>query len=578
MDVVGIDLGTTNSLVAVLGAEGPTALPNELGDHLTPSVIAIAADGSTIVGRSARDRLVVAPDAGRAFFKRDMGTDTKYEFGGRTWTPTECSATILREMRRVAEVNLGHDVKRAVVTVPAYFHDPQRQATLKAAEIAGLKVERILNEPTAAALAYGYQAGNDEERRLLVFDLGGGTFDVTVLEVFEGIVEVRASAGDSRLGGEDYTDALVELLGARVGASYDPVVRARLRQAVEVAKRALWQQDTVEFTWEEKSVPLTRADVANACAALNARLMPILQRCVRDARLTKDEIDDVLFVGGASRLQTVVDLVTDIFGRLPNRSLDPDRVVSYGAAVQAARVERHAAVEDLVMTDVCPHSLGIQVAKEFGGRYESGHFMPILDRNVTVPVSRVEPFQTLHPQQDELKVEVFQGEHRHTEKNTLLGEMLIKGLRSKPKQRFPGEVSVRFTYDANGILEIEVTILETGKVLRHVIESRPGAMAPEEVARAVASMAPLKVSPRDLLPNRARLERANRHFAELTGMRRQQLGEAIDRFEAALAAGHPDEIGFAAMVLDDWLGDRYHLEDETPQETSTPDPQDQPES
>src|SRR3569623_1451875 len=206
--MVGIDLGTTNSLVAHFADGQPVVLANEMGESLTPSAVAVAADGTLLVGRAARDRLVVAPDSGRAFFKRDMGTSAVYKFGGRTWTPVECSALILREMKRIAELRLGKPVTSAVITVPAYFLDHQRQATVEAAQIAGLKVERLLNEPTAAALAYGYR--NDEElNTLLVFDLGGGTFDVTLLESFEGVVEVKASSGESRLGGEDYTDALM---------------------------------------------------------------------------------------------------------------------------------------------------------------------------------------------------------------------------------------------------------------------------------------------------------------------------------------------------------------------------------
>ena len=561
--ILGIDLGTTNSSVAVMRDDGPTTLPNELGDHLTPSVVAIAEDGATLVGRAARDRLVAAPRAGSAFFKRDMGTDASYTFGGKRWTPTECSAEVLRELRRVAELNLGQEITRAVVTVPAYFHEPQRRATMQAATIAGLKVEHILNEPTSAALAFGYRSSN-EERRLVVFDLGGGTFDVTVLEVFEGIVEVRASGGDSRLGGEDYTDALLELAAGRLGGVPNPELRARLRQRVEVAKRRLWRDAEAPLDWADRRITLTREDVVAACADLNGRLLPILRACLRDAQLESSEVDDVLFVGGSSRLQCVVDLVTELFGRLPNRTLDPDRIVAAGAAIQAARAMRHDAVEDLVMTDVCPHSLGIATTAKIAGNYEPGFFAPILDRNITVPVSRVEPFQTLHPSQDELEIRVFQGEHRKTDRNTLLGSLRIDGLRERPGQRHPGAVDVRFSFDTNGILEVEVTVVETGKKFRRVIESRPGTMTKEEVARAVERLRVVKTRRRDLLPNRARLERANRLFAELTGLVRRELGEAITQFESALEGGSDEELGFARAVLDRLLGAYYDDEGEGP--------------
>ena len=560
---VGIDLGTTNSLVAVFDADGPRTLANELGDHLTPSAVAIAADGSLVVGRAAKDRLVVEPDAGRAFFKRDMGTSATYEFGGRTWTPTECSAAVLRELKRVAEARLGEPVTHAVVTVPAYFHDPQRQATIEAARIAGLQVDRILNEPTAAALAFGHRNA-DQERKLLVFDLGGGTFDVTVLETFEGLVEVRASGGDSRLGGEDYTDALLALVAGRAGRVWSGGDRARVRQRVEVAKRALAAADRAEVDANGVAVVVTRADLDTVTAGLTARLRPVVRRCLRDAGVAAADLDDVLLVGGASRMGAVVAFVSEELGRLPNRTLDPDRVVALGAAVQAARVGRHAAVADVVMTDVCPHSLGVAVARTYGGRVEPGAFCPILDRNVTVPVSRVERFHTIAPHQDTITIEVFQGEHRLTADNTFLGAFEVKGLRQLPGQAHPGEVDIRFSYDANGILEVEATVLHSGRRVAQVIRSRPGALTEAQVEDAVARLQPLKVSPRDLLPNRARIERAHRRFAELTGVPRRLVAEALDAFEDALASGSRDAIGMAAARLDAAIARAYDDEGEAP--------------
>jgi len=565
--IVGIDLGTTNSLVAALRGDEPETLPNELGEHLTPSAVALAEDGTLLVGRAAKDRLVVAPHAGRAFFKRDMGTAVTYPIGGRRWTPTECSAAVLKELRRVAESALGERVDRAVVTVPAYFHDPQRHATIEAAKLAGFTVERILNEPTAAALAFGHRHA-DVERRLMVFDLGGGTFDVTVLEVFEGIVEVRASGGDSRLGGEDYTDALLDRALATAGVAASDEERARARQRVEVAKRALSQATEADVSVGEKTVRLTRAEFEAATTALTARLRPVVRRCLRDAGIEPEGIDDVLLVGGATRMPVVVAFVTEELRRVPNRRLDPDRAVALGAALQAARVARHAAVKDLVMTDVCPHSLGVALAKQFGNRIESGFFLPILDRNVTVPVSRVERVNTLHPDQDAITVRVFQGESRRTDENTFLGSVDVRGLRSRPGQRHPGEADVRFSYDANGVLEVEVEVLHSGEKTAQVIQSRPGALSPQQLADAVARLQPLKARARDLLPNRSRLERAYRLYAELTGPRRALLSAAIDSFEDALERGVASEIGFAAASLDALVQDAYRDEGEAPRSAS----------
>lgn len=561
--IVGIDLGTTNSLVAVVDDAGPRTLPNELGEHLTPSVVAVAEDGALLVGRAARDRLVVAPHAGRAFFKRDMGTDAAWSFGGHRWTPTECSAVVLRELRRVAEMRLGRPVERAVVTVPAYFHDPQRRATIEAAEIAGLRVERILNEPTAAALAYGLRRA-DEDRRLLVLDLGGGTFDVTLLETFEGVVEVRASGGDGRLGGEDFTDALLALAAGKAGLRLAPEEVARLRPRAEVAKRALSDATEASLDVGGRAVTVTREELEAATTPLVARMAPVVRRCLRDAGVQPAQVDDVLLVGGATRMPCVAAFAAAELSRPPNRGLDPDRVVALGAAVQAARVARQSAVRDVVMTDVCPHSLGLEVSKTFGRRVEAGFFAPILDRNVTVPVSRVERFSAIEPGQDRIHVRVYQGESRRAEENTLLGSFTVEGLRAPPGTEDGGEADIRFSYDANGVLEVEVTVVHSGKRHTHVIESRPGALTPEQVRDAVARLQPLKVHARDLLPNRARLERASRLFREWTGARRAALSETIDAFEQALETGDPEHVGWAAARLDAILADAYQDEGEPP--------------
>jgi len=562
MTIVGIDLGTTNSLVAVMGDDGPRCLANELGDELTPSALAIADDGAVLVGRAARDRLVVAPDSGRAFFKRDMGTPATYRFGGRTWTPPECSAHVLRELKRVAELRLGVVIERAVVTVPAYFHDSQRQATLTAAQIAGLKVERILNEPTAAALAYGARH-RDRAGKLLIFDLGGGTFDVTVLEVFDGVIEIKASGGESRLGGEDYTDALLDhLLRARNLKPSDHQ-RARLRPLVEVAKRRLAGEERVEFALAGQTVAVSRGDFAAATAGLTARLRPVLRRCLRDAGMDPKDIDDVLLVGGASRMPMVGEAIAADFARPGDRSFDPDRVVALGAAVQAALCGRDAAVQDLVLTDVCPHTLGVEVAKQFApGHQQAGFFSPIIDRNTTVPVSRVDRYNTMQPEQDHIELKIFQGESRLTAENTRLGTMTVKGLRTRPGQKHPGEVDVRFSYDMNGILEVDVTVLHSNEHHRTVIESRPGALTAEQIAEAVRRLQPLKIHPRDSLPNRARLERASRLFTELIGGARAALTAHVDAFEAALESQAPQDIAAHGAALDSFLAHFYQDEGE----------------
>ena len=533
--MIGIDLGTTNSLVASFANGSAVVLENELGESLTPSAVAIAEDGAVLVGRAAKDRLIIAPDVGRAFFKRDMGTPTTYHFGGRDWSPVECSALILGEMKRIAELRLEQPVESAVITVPAYFLDQQRQATLEAAKIAGLKVERLLNEPTAAALAYGYR-DQEDLNTLLVFDLGGGTFDVTILESFEGIVEVKASAGESRLGGEDYTDLLMNWLCQKHAYRPQAVDRLQFRVEIEKLKRTLTTQPKGVIRLGRDGIEVTRKDFGEATYELTQRLRPIVRRCIRDAQLTKKHLDGVLLVGGASRMPVISAVLLDELDLEPMCSLDPDRVVALGAAVQSALCARNEAVRDLVLTDVCPHSLGVEVSKVMSQEVHRGYFSPIIDRNSTVPISRCQKFNTLHEDQDEILIKVYQGESRLTEENQFIGEIKVRELRHKPGQKDPGVVDLRFSYDMNGILEVEVTILHSGKKISAVFEQRPGTLTRTEISEAIARMSPLKVHPRDNPANRARLERANRLWKDMRGAERDTLSAFIDNFERALSS------------------------------------------
>ncbi len=559
--MIGIDLGTTNSLVAIMKDGTPEVLTNEMGEALTPSAVALAEDGTVLVGRAARDRLVSAPESGKAFFKRDMGTAAGYKFGGRLWTPVECSARILQEMKRIAELRLGQPVTSAVITVPAYFHDPQRQATIEAAKIAGLKVDRLINEPTAAALAYGHRA-KGEESTLLVFDLGGGTFDVTLLEIFEGIVEVKASSGESRLGGEDYTDTLADWISREFQWSPLPPDKVRWREQVESLKRKLTRQETGTIFLGEKEVNISRDDFTTAAAELTARLRPVVRRCLRDGGVWPQHLDGVLLVGGASRMPLVIQNIREELGCEPNQTLDPDLVVAMGAAVQQALCSGDEAVRELVLTDVCPHTLGVEVSKQLTpGQHDAGFFSPLIDRNTTVPVSRSDTYHTLHPEQDEIRLKIYQGEGRLTKDNQRIGELAIQGLRHRPGQENPGTVDVRFTYDMNGILEVEVTVLHSGKKIAQVFEQRPGMLTPQEIEAAIARLAPLKVHPRDSMENRARLQRAERLYADLLGGLREQLSMYIDQFEAALTSQDPGRIAATGAELDGFMAPYFSADE-----------------
>ncbi|MBN9123090.1 MAG: Hsp70 family protein [Planctomycetes bacterium] len=562
--VIGIDLGTTNSAAAFLGPDGAQIIPNALGDRLTPSVVGVDESGTVLVGAAARELQVLRPERCAGLFKRYMGTDRKLTVAGRTFIPEELSGLVLRSLKADAEAFFGHPVSRAVITVPAYFNDRQRKATIAAGKIAGWTVERILNEPTAAAIAYGFhEAGAD--KKLLVFDLGGGTFDVSVVELFEGTLEVKASSGESALGGEDFTRAVAARVLLGLGESFEQVEArspkrvSRLVQQCERAKCAL-SRDVVaavrvpapdgEFKPGTPQVTVTREQLEAWVSPTLARIELPIRRVLGDARLTRDQIDEVILVGGATRMPLVVNRVAALLGKEPRCRLNPDEVVALGAAVQAGLVGRAAAVEDLVVTDVAPFTLGVEISKDLGAEVRDGYFDPVIDRNTTIPVSRVKRYSTLVPNQRMIRVKVYQGESRRADENLSLGEFEVRGIPPGPANQ---PVDIRFTYDLNGVLEIEATVVATGKSVTHVIAKHAQGMTESEIRAAVAAMAKLKTHPRDEEANRFVLLRAERVFEELPSELRDVLGRLLDGFEAALAGQDPAVIARHREALERFL-------------------------
>jgi molecular chaperone HscC len=549
--VIGIDPGTTFSLAAILRDGKPVILPNALGELLTPSAVSIADDGTVLVGAAARARATIQPGRTALAFKRDMGTDRKIQVADRAFTPQELSALVLGAVKHDAEAALGRPIDEAVVTVPAYFGDAQRQATRDAAAIAGISVERIINEPTAAALSYGLHERN-RELRAIVLDLGGGTFDVTVLEILEGVIEIRASAGDTQLGGDDFDAALADLVikslpvDQRADVRAQPVACARIKDACELAKKRLSAADATQVALFdllagaqrihlEHEVSRERAE--QAWAPLLARIVAPIRRALRDADLRPEHIDEVLLVGGSTRMPCIARLATEVFGRLPLRVLPPDEAVALGAAVQAGLKANDAALGDLVVTDIAPFSLGVDTARRSGRETVTGLFTPVIERGTVIPVSREKTFHTIDDNQRELEINVYQGEHSLVRDNTKLGSYRIRGLQPLPA----GEqsIAVRFTYDLNGILEVDMTVEATGKTETLVIESGANRLTPKQLEEARRAMARLKFHPRDALPNATLLARADALHVELTGMQRTMLAEAIERFRLALE--HQDE-------------------------------------
>ncbi len=551
--IIGIDLGTTYSLVSYMAADGPRIIPNRLGESLTPSAVALLPDGTTVVGAPARARATTDPERTARSFKRDMGTARPLRLGARTFSPPELSALVLSSLRSDAEEHLGEKIEEAVITVPAYFNDLQRQATRDAGAIAGLKVERLLNEPTAAALAYGLNR-REKEARVAVLDLGGGTFDVTVLEIIEGVVEIQATAGDVALGGDDFDVAIARHLATRDGFDRldtdDPVTAARLLEVAHQAKHALSHEETTRVVLvdallrsgkrHDLELELSRTEAEGAFVELVERMRAPIFRALADAGKTPGQIDEVLLVGGSTRMPCVSRMGAQLFGRLPLRTLPPDEAVALGAAVQAALKADDAAVEDLVVTDVAPFSLGIAVAESFGARHVDGVFRPLLERGTVIPASRESRFSTMHEGQREIHVEVYQGEHALCRDNLKLGEYKITGLMPGPA----GEqtIDVRFTYDLNGLLEVDVKVTKTGLGGTLVIERGAGAMTPAQVEAARKAMARLKLHPREALPNTTALARADALYAELTGDMRAFLGQHIAAFRDAMERQEPKAI------------------------------------
>ncbi|KWA11047.1 molecular chaperone HscC [Burkholderia cepacia] len=546
--IVGIDLGTTNSLIAVWRDDRAELIPNGLGEYLTPSCVSIDSDGSVLIGRPALERRSTHPDRTAASFKRYMGTERKLHLADRFFRPEELSSLVLKSLRTDAEAWLNEPVTEAVIAVPAYFNDAQRKATRIAGELAGLKVLRLINEPTAAALAYSVHQ-RDGERKFLIFDLGGGTFDVSVLDFFEGVMEVRASTGDNYLGGDDFTHELCELFCRRIGTmsnEMSPIDSQRLWRQAENAKRRTALSDGASIAIElrvgetEHAVELDATDVERMFEPLLDKLRKPVERALRDAKIPLSELDEIIMVGGATRMPAVRKMVSRMFSRLPAGHLNPDEVVALGAAVQAGLVARHSALDELVMTDVAPYSLGIETSIQTGAsEYAGGHFLPIIERNTIVPVSREQQVVTVGDRQQYLTIKVYQGESRLTRDNIALGELKLE-VPLKPAGQ--AGANIRFTYDVSGVLEVQATAIPEGTTRTLVIEENPGIMSAEEIARCLAALSSLKIHPRDQIENRTVLARADRVYEELLGEPRRYLAAQIARFQAMLERQAVDEI------------------------------------
>jgi len=568
--IIGIDLGTTYSAVGFV-REGKTVILPNGRERIVPSVVGFAPDGQMLVGAPARNQYVLYPENTARSIKRKMGTSETVLLNGRPYTPSEISGIILREMKRIAEANLGEQVPRAVITVPAYFSDAARQATKDAGEMAGFTVERLINEPTAAALAYGLERIQDRQM-VAVYDLGGGTFDVSIIELNSGVIEVRASNGNTRLGGDDFDERLMEHLAGvfekehGVDPREDRKALARLTRAADQAKIELSTQPFArvreEYLLEKDGRPLhletevSRHEFEDLIRDLLDETLEAFDQSLDDAGLEASDLDRVLFVGGSTRIPLVWELMADHTGLEPQVEINPDEAVALGAGAQAAIIAGEPL--DAILVDVTPHTLGIAVAEVRFGRVVPDQYGPIIHRNTTIPASHARQFFAIYPDQTAIEVEVYQGEETTASRNTLLGKFLFDGLEAETPG-YPPSITVQFDLDLNGILNVTAVDRGSGKEHRITVKAEHKRMDATEKAAAAEHIAGLTVISQPASEDLAALLERARRVLDTHREGLDELQGLVEEIEDALAESRTDD---QAQLTDDLLDLLYDLEDE----------------
>ncbi len=535
MSVIGIDLGTTNSLAAYWADGRVHFIPDENGNRMVPSAAVYLEGEGIVVGRKAKEHLLNGGE-GAASFKRFMGTKKEYMLGGKAYTPMELSAMVLHKLKEQAERILP-EIEEAVITVPAYFNDKQRSDTKKAAQIAGLKVERLINEPSAAALAYRMQYGSGD-KSLLIFDFGGGTLDLSCVECFDNVIEITAVAGDNYLGGDDIDHLIAEYDCTRRGLDYGrlgPKEQAALLKQAEAAKCCLGGTT-------DDGLSLTEEQLFEICMPLFTKMKELFLHILEDAGLRVSDLDDLIMVGGSSRLPVVKRFLTELLGKEPVVLGDTDMVVALGAGIYTGIRRRDAEIRDILLTDVCPFTLGVETFRRQGEK--KGYLLPMIERNSTLPASRRERLVTLYDYQTAVTVKIYQGEEYFARDNIYLGEVTAQ---VAPKKAGKEWIDVYFTYDINGILHVEIV---NSKGEHNQILLANQTLGEAELERHKKEIEALMTPPLEQDKNRKLLERASAYYEQSTGARRERLGALIHWFVAGMNSGRLYRIRRAAEEME----------------------------
>lgn len=544
--IIGIDLGTTNCLAACFANGEPKLIPNKYGEYLTPSVVSIDENDQLFVGKAAKERKIKYPDQTVEVFKRSIGTEKEFVLGRQKMTAVMLSSIMLRSLKEDSEKYLGETVDEAIISVPAYFNELQRKATKEAGELAGIKVKRIINEPTAAALAYGVgEKGLDEV--VMAFDLGGGTFDVSILEFFDGIVEVHAIAGDNYIGGEDFTKILMEIFCSKAGCDMERLSlkeKAHIGNQCENAKKLFLHQHKVQVCCnlggDEYCADISLREYEKACQGLLEKMKEPIERSLKDSSFKLSEIDKVILIGGGTRLPIVQSFVAKMFKKFPDFTVNPDEAVALGAAIQCAMSRKNEAVKEYVLTDVCPFTLGTSVLRKGSGKMDDQIvFCPIIERNTVIPVSRTERFYTVEDNQTSVSIDILQGESRFVKSNLLLGTLNVK---IPPAPAGEESILVTYTYDINSLLEVKIKVESTGKEKTMILQQAGEKISEEEARMRMKELDYLKVVPWEQEINKQVIFRGERLYEESLGDVRAYIMEVLIDFENVLVRQNKKEI------------------------------------